>query len=87
MLLTDTMQQETEINHEGMYAMYSTRYSDWTNKWNQVTDTPEMVEEKVPWEVFSFAIPAFLLTFIFLMSMLLVAINLRIEPIELLGGK
>lgn len=87
LLLTDTMQQETEINHEGMYAMYSTRYSDWTNKWNQVTDTPEMVEEKVPWEVFSFAIPAFLLTFIFLMSMLLVAINLRIEPIELLGGK
>ena len=87
LLLTDTMQQETEINDEGMYAMYSTRYSDWTNKWNQVNDTPEIVEEKVPLEVFPFAIPAFMLTFIFLMSILMVTVNLRIEPIELLGGK
>lgn len=87
LLLTNTMQKETEINDEGMYARYSTRYSDWTNKWNQVTDTPEMIEEKAPFEVFPFAIPVFLLALIFSLSMLMVTVNLRIEPIELLGSR
>ena len=87
LMLIDTMQQETEINDEGMYAMYSTRYSDWTNKWNQVTDIPEVIEPKIPLEIFSWAIPGGLLAFIFLLSMLMVTMNLRVEPIELLGSR
>ena len=87
LMLIDTMQQETEINDEGMYAMYSTRYSDWTNKWNQVTDIPEVIEPKIPLEIFSWAIPGGLLAFIFLLSLLMVTMNLRVEPIELLGSR
>lgn len=87
LLLTGSVQAEGNENEEGMYAMYSTLYSDWTNKWNQVTEMPEGIDISAPLAVLSCAVPAGIMAFIFVLSMVMVRFNLRIEPIELLGGR
>lgn len=69
---------------EGMYSVYSTRYSDWTSKWNQVTELPQTVE--APLTALALAIPLALLAFIAALSTAILSFNLRAEPIELLGG-
>ena len=71
---------------EGMYSVYSTRYSDWTNKWNQITQLSDTEDVQVPLAALSCAIPLALIVFIFVLSMVMVSFNLRIEPIELLGS-
>lgn len=74
-------------DEEGMYSVYSTQYSDWTNKWKDTTEFPEADASRLPLIPLTFAIPAALLGFIFLLAMGMVSYNLKIEPIELLGGK
>lgn len=87
LLLTSSVQTETAEDNEGMYAMYSTLYSDWTNKWNQVTQLPEDIDISAPLTALSCAIPVAIIVFIFVLSMVMVRFNLRVEPIEILGGK
>jgi len=78
--------ESSNTDDTGMYSVYSTRYSDWTNKWNQVTQIPETEVTQLPLLSLSCAIPLVLLVFIFVLSVIMVKWNLRIEPIQLLGG-
>lgn len=83
-MMVDSAKVETDTERENTYAMYSTQYSDWTNKWNQVTQLPEADEVRMPTILFVLAVSASLVLLIFILSMALVTINLRIDPVMLL---
>lgn len=74
-------------DEKGMYSVYSTQYSDWTSKWSSVAQAPENDDVQAPLVALTCTVPLALVIFIFALSMVMVNFNLRIEPIELLGGK
>ncbi len=78
---------EDAPNEEGMYSVYSTRYSDWTNKWNQVVQEPNAAELELPLRAVVCGVPMAMMAFIFLLGMAMVSLNLRVDPIYLLGKK
>lgn len=72
---------------EGMYSVYSTQYSDWTNKWSQTAEFMENDTNQPPLAPIICAIPGALILVIFLLAIVMVRNNLKIEPIEILGGR
>lgn len=73
------------VDQESSYSVYHTKYSDWTNKWNQVIEVQDV--RPVPLLALAVGIPLVLLVLITVLSLVLVGFNLRVEPIMILGGK
>lgn len=70
---------------ESSYSVYHTKYSDWTNKWNQVIEVQDL--KPVPLRALAVGIPLALIIFITILSLVMVGFNLRVEPVVVLGGK
>lgn len=73
------------VNQESSYSVFHTKFSDWTNKWNQVIEVQDV--RPVPLAEVAMGIPLALVLLIAVLSMVMVGFNLRVEPIMILGGK
>lgn len=81
----NTVNLDGGVDQESSYSVYRTKYSDWTNKWNQVVEVQDV--KPVPLLALAAGIPLVLLILIAVLSLVMVGSNLRVEPIVILGGK
>lgn len=73
------------VGQESSYSVFNTKFSDWTNKWNQVTDVQDV--QPVPLAALAMGIPLILIMLIAVLSLMMVESNLKVEPIMILGEK
>lgn len=73
------------VGQESSCSVFHTKFSDWTNKWNQVIAVQDVYP--VPLAAVAMGVPLILLLFIAVLSLVLAGFNLRVEPILILGGK
>ena len=84
-LIVGTVDLDSDKDQESSYSVYNTKYSDWTNKWNQVIEVQDV--EPVPLQALAVGIPLILVILITVLSLVMVGFNLRVEPVAILGGK
>lgn len=84
-MMVSAVDLDSDEGQESSYSVYRTKYSDWTNKWNQVIEVQDV--KPVPLDEPAVGIPLVLLILITVLSLVLVRFNLRVEPIVILGGK
>jgi len=84
-VMVSTVDLNSSVGQESSYSVYRTKYSDWTNKWNQVIEVQDV--QSVPLEALAMGIPLVLLLLIVVLSLVMVGFNLRVEPIMILSGK
>lgn len=73
------------VGQEASYSVFLTKFSDWTNKWNQVTAVQDAAS--IPLAAVALGVPLALIVFLTVLSLVMVGFNLRVEPIVILGGK
>lgn len=84
-MMVGSVDLDSDAGQESSYSVYHTKYSDWTNKWNQVIEVQDV--RPVPVDALAAGIPLVLLVLITVLSLMMVEFNLRVEPITILGGK
>lgn len=84
-MMVSAVDLDSDRGQESSYSVYHTKYSDWTNKWNQVIEVQDV--RPVPLPALAVGIPLALLISITVLSLVMVGFNLRMEPILVLGGK
>lgn len=84
-VMVSTVDLNSNAGQESSYSVYRTKFSDWTNKWNQVIEVQNV--QPVPILALTIGIPLGLLVLIFVLSLVMIGFNLRVEPIMILGGK
>lgn len=84
-MMASTVDLDSAGGQEGSYSVYRTKYSDWTNKWNQVIEVQDV--KPVPLLGLAVGVPLVLLILITVLSLVMVGFNLRVEPLLILGGK
>lgn len=84
-VMVSSLDLDSGAGQEGTYSVFHTKFSDWTNKWNQVTAVQDI--QPVPLTTLALGIPLALLGLIAVLSLVMVGFNLRVEPILILGGK
>lgn len=85
MAMVSAVDLDSGVGQEASYSVFRTKFSDWTNKWNQVTAVQEV--RPVPLLAVALGVPLILLLLIAVLSLVMVGSNLRVEPIMILGGK
>lgn len=83
--MMNTVDLDNGVDQESSYSVFHTKFSDWTNKWNQVIEVQDV--QPVPLAEVAMGIPLALVLLIAVLSMVMVGFNLRVEPIMILGGK
>ena len=84
-MMVSTVDLDSDKGQESSYSVYRTKYSDWTNKWNQVVEVQDV--EPVPLDALAVGVPLALLILIAVLSLIMIGSNLRVEPVLILGGK
>lgn len=83
--MMNTVDLDNGVEGESSYSVFHTKFSDWTNKWNQVIEVQDV--RPIPLAEAAMGIPLALVLLIAVLSMVMVGFNLRVEPIVILGGK
>lgn len=76
---------DSAAGQESRYSVFHTKFSDWTNKWNQVIGVQNV--RPVPLAAVVLSILLELLSLIAVLSQVMVMSNLRVKPIIILNGR